>query len=92
MMRQIIIYSGNTLKKKGASKDKIQQYNKNPKLRTTQNDKEFLSDKTLQYSELSGLCEHKTIEKERNIQRLYCTIAQNGTEKMKCNLKNCPKI
>jgi len=91
-MQQLLIYSKNSLKRKGVSTDKIQQYNKNPKLRTTQNDKEFLSEKTLRYSKLSGLCEHKTVEKENNIQRLYCTLAQNGTEKMKCNLINCPKI
>ena len=91
-MQPIMIYSKNSLKRKGASKDKIREYNKNSKLGITRNDKEFLSEKTLQYGKLSDLCEHKTIEKEKNIQRLYCTLIQNETEKMKCNLMNCPKI
>ena len=91
-MQPIMIYSKNSLKRKGVSKDKIRPYNKNPKLGIIRNDKEFLSEKTLQYSKLFDLCEHKTIEKEKNIQRLYCTLIQNETEKMKCNLMNCPKI
>ena len=91
-MKQLVIINKRTLKRRGADEDKIQQYNSNPKLKTVKNDKEFLSDFVVRFSEISNTCEHKAVEKENNIQRLYCKFHANGTEKTKCNIGNCPKI
>lgn len=85
-MKQLVIINKKNLKRKGVSEEKIQQYNRNTKLNKVKNDKEFLSEQTLLYSEISAICDCKKGEKENNILRLYCTLS-NNTENVKCNMK-----